>query len=951
MGHEIDMAYRPSRRLIVSTAIVLCLIGAFILILPEIARRVAVNRLENVFTVPVSIGDIDVNLFTGRASVENLVIGHNKPHPILSLPAVAIEFLRTPLLRGQIDLASIVLQNPELLVERTGLDSYNIVKAVRLDETPQDSRNGGAFSVNRLEIRNGEIIFIDHAQEPDYQLTLTSLNFAAGPISTSPQASVTPTTFEAAVRIGAGSITLAGSSKQLRKPTTVELKAEISNVELQTFYAYLPYGGRLDVGNSVVNGQARYVVTDGDEKNGEHHLTADLKIGGAKLMPAAASQPILQMSGLAARDIHVDFLANRTVIGALAIQEPYLLVARDSAGFNFQQLSPASATPGPESGGGSAAAGNQMSVSIKRVEAETGAIEFVDQTVNPNVNSLFEDLDLVANNVHVVPNFAAVQIEAEAHLQKGSVQVTGGFSDQSSAGQFTITGTSLPFEPFRGYLDQLFTSANSSGERLSGELKLAFDPTKSGEAGVEITGNLQGEDMALRFPDQKNPFLTTQRLGIGLRTIRLGSNPRVDIDEIKFIGANLSVARNKDGKLNLTQLWASDEKQNTEPTQKKDESANKTGTTVAIRLISVEKSNIAIMDASVSPNYDTKLSRVSGRLTDLRPKVRRAELKLQGVLGDTANLSLSGWFTPFTEKANMHFEGTIRSYGLPPLNPYATEYVSHRIQRGQITMDINYTLEEGQVEATADVVLQQVRVGERTGDEFISRIGIPLELAVALLEDINGVIRLQLAMSGDSGPQLNVSSLIWNAVRNAIVKAITAPFRLVGNILTLGGRVGKIRIDPIPFEPGTREIPAAAAQQLAELAELLNKKPRLDLKIVGAASRAERDTLKQNKFWEMLDSTKAEDYQKALIELYRKMGGITEPSAPLAPSAERSLESFVLDRIEIDDAELVELARDRAEIVKERLVERGVDPERLVAVAHENVASGTEAAVEIELVS
>ena len=942
------MAYRPSRRVIVSTVIILFVVGAFIVILPELGRRAAVKRLERVFTVPVSIDDVDLNLFTGRARIENLTIGNNSSRPMLRLPAATIEFSRAALLTGQIDLAAIVLRNPELRVERTGPDSYNIIEAVRRSaKTSQDNQDAAvAFRISRLQIESGQIVFVDHTQEPDYELTLDSLNFAAGPISTLPQVSATPTTFKAGLRIGDGSITVAGSTKELAQPTMVGVTAEISNVELQAFHVYLPYGGRLNVKDSVLNGQARYVITKDSDKIGEHYLDADLKISGAGLMSAPPSRPILQVSGLAARDIHIDFRENRAVIGALAIVEPYLLVARDAAGFNFQQFSPIS---GANTRRREDTAGKQMSVSIKRVETENSAIEFVDQTVNPNVNSLFEDLDLVANNVQVSPNFAAAQIEAEARLDNGSIRITGNLSDQSSAGEFAIAGAGLPFQPFRGYLDQLFSSASSSGERLSGELKLVIDPKMTADGGVEITGTLHGEAMALRFPDQNDPFLTTQRLAVDLRTIRVGSNPRVDIDEIKFTGANLSIVRNRDGSLNLTRLWAASEKQNAEPAQQERASANETGTDVAIRLITIEKSDIGIVDRSVSPNYDTNLTRVSGKLTDLRPKARRAAVDLQGVLGDSANLSLSGWFIPFTNEPNMHLAGTIRSYALPPLNPYATQYVSHRIQRGQITMDVRYTLEEGQVEAAADVVLRQVRVGERTGDEFVRRIGIPLELAVALLEDINGVIRLQLAMSGDTGLELDVPSLVWNAVRNAIVRAITAPFRLVGNILTLGGRIGGVRINPIRFEPGTQKIQAESAEQLDGLTEILREKPKLEFNIVGAASRGEIDALKQNQFWQMIDSTEAKGYQTALIQLYRQMGGIAKPATPLDPIAEESMERFVLDRIKVTEEELRELARGRAEIIKEQLVRRGIEPERLAAIVRDNVAD--EPAVEIELVS
>ncbi|HET9788569.1 MAG TPA: DUF748 domain-containing protein, partial [Pyrinomonadaceae bacterium] len=314
-----------------------------------------------------------------------------------------------------------------------------------------------------------------------------------------------------------------------------------------------------------------------------------------------------------------------------------------------------------------------------------------------------------------------------------------------------------------------------------------------------------------------------------------------------------------------------------------------------------------------------------------------------------AKLSLSGWFTPYTEKTNMQFEATIRSYALPPLNPYATEYVSHRIQRGQITLDVKYTMDEGKVKAVADVVLRQVRVGERTGDEFARRIGIPLEFAVALLEDINGVIELHFAITGESGLKLNIASLIWDAVRNSVVSAITAPFRLIGNILTLGGRVGQIRIDPIPFEPGTRQIPSRGAEQIAKLAELLNNKPKLDLKLVGGATRAEIDSLKQKKFWEMLASTEVKDYQRALIELYQKMGGAIRPETPLESKTEESLEEFVLERINITEEDLRELGRARAEIVKQELVQRGVDSERLAAAAPDNIGTAPEPTVEIHL--
>jgi hypothetical protein len=40
----------------IAIGIILALVICFILILPEVVRRVALNQLENIFTVPVRIG-------------------------------------------------------------------------------------------------------------------------------------------------------------------------------------------------------------------------------------------------------------------------------------------------------------------------------------------------------------------------------------------------------------------------------------------------------------------------------------------------------------------------------------------------------------------------------------------------------------------------------------------------------------------------------------------------------------------------------------------------------------------------------------------------------------------------------------------------------------------------------------------------------------------------------
>ena len=938
------ITYRPSRRLVISATVILTLVIAVIVGLPEAARHLAISRLESSLHVSVDLEDVDINLFTGRAAIKNLVLGAD-PRPMLRLPAAAVEFSRLALLTGQIDLKTISLENPRVIVERLGPATYNFLEAFHASQDSNQNRRGGfVFAIQRLAIEGGEVSFIDHTQEPDYQVTHSSLDLTAGPISSLPDTELTPTRFSAGVKIADGVVKVAGSTTLFGETLETQLKADLANVELAKFSVYLPYSGRLNLERALLAGQAQYALSSRQGKPVKHLLNGTLTIGRIMLLPAPDTAPIMQLGSVSAREIHVDLLQSQAQIGALVLDQPYVLLKRDSSGFNFSQFAPAD--DAESAGADPDGAARPMPLVIKQLIAEQGRIDFVDQTVSPVVEAAVQSLALTANDVAVLPEFATGQINAEGQWGSGSLTLAGDIENQALQGKFSLSGKRLPYAPLRGYVDQIFNSARSSGDYVNGELKIAFAPDNTGEIVTSISGNLQGHNMALQFSGANEPVLTTNRLGVDLKNIRVAENARFDIAQIALTGANLRVVRGKDGGLNLTRLWSAPEQEGSSPARQE-----KKETSVAIHSVTVNESAIAVLDRSVSPNYTTTVSKLRGTLSRFLPGTKRAELELEGILGDDAILRLGGWFTPFSEKPLAQLQGTIRSYALPPLNPYATAYISHRIRQGQITTEIDYTLKGDEIQATADIVLRDLGVGEKTGDEFAQRVGIPLELAVALLQDINGVIRLRLAMDSESGPRLNIGELIWRAVRNAIVRAITAPFRLVGNVLTLGGRIGALHIEPVTFRPGTRELEPAGQKQLDQLATLLKEKPKMELNLIGHVTQSELDALTKKKFWERIQSAEGKGYEEALIQVYRQLGGITRPTTPLAPIAEESLEKFVMDRLGFSDEELRRLATDRAKIVQRELQERGIDAQRLSASADEQPLKNNDPGVHIDIVA
>jgi hypothetical protein len=110
-------------------------------------------------------------------------------------------------------------------------------------------------------------------------------------------------------------------------------------------------------------------------------------------------------------------------------------------------------------------------------------------------------------------------------------------------------------------------------------------------------------------------------------------------------------------------------------------------------------------------------------------------------------------------------------------------------------------------------------------------VDLPLDLAVELLEDTNGVIDLGLPVSGNlDSPEFSYGALIWKALGNLITKIVTSPFRALGALLPGGGEE---TFNTVAFEPGRPEVPPPEKEKLAKLAGALQKRPQLKLNVQG----------------------------------------------------------------------------------------------------------------------
>jgi hypothetical protein len=312
------------------------------------------------------------------------------------------------------------------------------------------------------------------------------------------------------------------------------------------------------------------------------------------------------------------------------------------------------------------------------------------------------------------------------------------------------------------------------------------------------------------------------------------------------------------------------------------------------------------------------------------------------------------------------FARELRSISRPaPARPAAAHllfgnYAGYGITKGALSFEVHYKIDKRRLTASNQLVLDQLTFGEHVDSPSATK--LPILLAVALLKDGNGTIRLDLPIQGSlDDPEFSVWGVVVQIIVNLITKAVTAPFALLGAIV--GGHGEELAF--VEFAPGRADISPSTEAKLQTLAKALTDRPALKLDVAGRApADVDREGLKRV----ALDRALRAQKQKVLVakgESAPSLDALTiEPAeypiyltavyddtklpdkprnaigfAKEIPPAD--MESLLLASYGVDDESLRALANRRAETVKEWFAGKGgIASERMFVVAPKLTADG-----------
>jgi outer membrane protein OmpA-like peptidoglycan-associated protein len=600
-------------------------------------------------------------------------------------------------------------------------------------------------------------------------------------------------------------------------------------------------------------------------------------------------------------------------------------------------------------------------VNINTLELMNYGILFEDRTLKKPVKMTASPINIKLSNISNQPD-AKLPFKADIGLNKtGSIKLNGESVISPLSAKIDVDIKNIGLKDFQPYVEKFARLYVLDGKfNVDGKLAVQQPPKKPLD--VKFKGNTGIASLLTRDKIQNKDFIKWHNLTF--------KNLDVDLLANRYSAATLLIEKpyakvtiRKDKTVNFSDIMISEK--NTadkpgKPTKVVKETRSKTTTKTDKPVFKLAKVKIVdgssdFADLSLILPFAAQIESLDGGAEGISSDQKSTiKVDLKGSAYDLAPVDIAGEISPYLG----NFDVSLKFDGLPmPLvTPYMVQFAGYKIEKGKLNLGLKYQVEKGQLNASNNILIDQLELGEKVDNP--EAVSLPLELAIALLKDSNGKIKLDVPLTGSlEDPQFSVGGLIFDALVNVLTKIVTAPFNAIASLVGSEENLSVVR-----FAAGKDSLDDKEMKKLDDVAKALKEKPVLNLEIKGAAFE-EQDwpIVREDALMDQLKATKAaelskeeeknvrieqvklseDDYNDLLADAFiEKFPNLAEKSLIGTPKLINSesddfykvAKQKMSEIIKPDPKRLKDLASDRAQAIAKYIVQKGGIPHERVFI-------------------
>ncbi|WP_435038056.1 DUF748 domain-containing protein [Pseudomonas neuropathica] len=923
------------------------------LILPGIALRVANQQLANYATVPAHIQRIELNPFSLEVTLWGLVIGEPGKEQI-GFDRLYADLQIDSLWTKALHLANIELDKPksEILFAKDGkLNLLGLFNVPSSEPTPADpDAKPFPLRIDNIKLASGVVHFQDVRPSEPIEFLYDDLSFELKNLSTLPEDSADMTLV--AIGPAGGRIDWSGNFSLI--PFTSEGTLKVTDGKMKAFWPYVRDSVPLVLEDGVISISTDYKLNLSKETE---LLLNNVAVSIAPFaIKAPDGRPLAKLERLDVSETSVDLAKQQVVVGKIRSNKLETWAALEADGqLDWQKLfasqpSKPAAKAAAEPANTPAAADSPKAeptapskpwqVLLKDVQLRDYTVHLADRSATPAVA-----LDITPLNVDLQDfdslNGSPFKLKLDGGVGKqGKITADGTVNLAPVNAQLNVKTQDIDLRVAQSYINPFIRLELRSG-MLGSDLKVNLKSTEP--LALSVTGRAQIDQLHTLDTLKTRDFLKWQQVVVEGLNYQHGDS--LSIDKVNLFQPYARFMINDDRTTNIDDLLIPQPADSGAKTTAAKPASNEKPLGIHIGGIAINDGSANFADFSLTPNFATAVQQLNGQIGTIDSRqAKPASVDIKGKVDRYAPVTIKGAVNPFDPMASLDIATSFKRVELTTLTPYSGKFAGYRIRKGRLNLDLHYLITKGQLKAENKVVVEQLQLGEKVDSP--DAVSLPLKLAIALLKDVDGKISIELPVTGDlNNPQFSVMPIVWQTLRNLIVKAAAAPFKMIGGLISGGSSQD---LGTVSFAPGSSELSKDAEAALVKLSQALKERPALRLEIEGTAAKSSDGPL-------LAEQRLEREYQYNYYKMLQRRGDKVPAQASLlqVPDSEKGplLEGIYRTRLKTQppaewkdlgkeertakmregviqfwsgsDVLLRQLGQDRASSIKDYLVDKG----------------------------
>ena len=925
-----------------------------------------------------AIGEVKINPFTLRGSIASLAISEPSGERIIGFERLAIDLSISSIWKRGPVFEDITLDRPYVAAVIRNDRSINLAGLVPPDDPdakPDVDDEGLPVYIARFTMQGGEAQFEDRSRQRLVQAQLKPVSLTLTDFST---------------RVGSGNVhvveAVSQAGERLRwdgrfglKPFTAQGRFSVTQLRASTVDDMLHDTLPVVLQSGTIGLGGQYDLTAATTPLSGRITLDTLDVAQLAMAAIGRTQPDVIVGQLSLRGASVDLGAQRVDLGRIEVRDTQVRAWLDASGLSLDALSgpPAAASSAasatPASTPTPASAERPWALMLPVLTVEQTRLDFEDRRLALPARITVAPIALTARGWSNQPD-SKVDFESTLGINgKARLEANGTLEPATleTRVKLALTGLLLTdFEPY--YADVVRLNLRGGTVDARGNLVYA-SPGGDVEPALSFKGDGTVRNLIARDRLVKRTFLRWRTLQFN-DIDYAGAARRLNIRSVDADAPFIDLVINADGTTNIGDVLASGGDSAEAEARAKAAARTRAAASghladqgpvddlrVDIGRVNLKGGSANFKDFTVRPDFAIGLQTLNGSITGLSSaQASRAKVDIDAAVDKYAPVKITGEVNYLAAEAYTDLAANFRNIELTTFNPYSGKFMGYRIEKGKLSIDTTYLVEDRKLRAQHKILISQLKLGEKVKSPDATT--LPVKLAVALLKDRNGDITLDLPVSGTiDDPQFKIGPIIWKMFVNLLVKIVTAPFTLIASLFGGGPEVQFVE-----FAPGRSTLEPALVERLTSVRKALVERPGLELEIPTAYSRELDAPALLDTRWEVrlrdfakgpVDTADRKEYLELLEGFYRAQtgrtaDGVLDPLAEPAPDTGKKLsrtelvepsiavlEKEIRATITVTDQDLQDLARGRAKSIQEVLLGSSeVDPLRVFLRAPSDIA-------------